>query len=272
MGRAGSYGGTVTVDDTRAMLRVAIAHSAPFAREALVTVCRRRGFSVTGAEETVTDVLRHSREHRPDVIVLDTGVEDGPIETRLDELMATGARLVVMAEDNSPEQITVLLSRGVSALVALSSTSEHLADAVRAVADGTAYLHPAITDTILEQWRTLRAEQAGDSNRPAALTSRELEVLSAMTDGLANKAIARRLGITTKTVENHKTRIFDKLAVKTRAQAVSVAIGRGLLTRLDLPVYEPDDTFPVELDDTIELDQLVPAFVDLNAHEIVDLR
>ncbi len=236
-----------------------------------MTVCRRRGFTVTGAEETVTAMVRHSREHRPDVIVLDSGIEDGPIESRLDELTATGARLVVMTEDHSPEQITVLLSRGISGLVALTSSSEHLADAIRAVADGTAYLHPAITDAVLEEWRTLRAEKAGDSNRPAALTSRELEVLSAMTDGLANKGIARRLGITTKTVENHKTRIFDKLAVKTRAQAVSVAIGRGLLTGLDLPVYEPDAPAVVD-HDTIILDDPTPEFVNLNAHEIVDLR
>jgi DNA-binding NarL/FixJ family response regulator len=230
----------VTIDLSTDALRVAVVHSAPFAREALATVCREGGFEVISVAGTVDDVIERSQEHHAEVIVLDSGVDDGPIEIRLGELAATGARLVVLAEDHSPEQVTLLLSGGVSAMLQLDSTSGHLAEAIRAVAEGAAYLHPMVADSILGQWRQLRAEKSGDSSRPAALTARELEVLAAMTDGLANKAIARRLGITIKTVENHKTRIFDKLAVKTRAQAVSVAIGRALLTGLDLPEYEPD--------------------------------
>ncbi len=64
-----------------------------------------------------------------------------------------------------------------------------------------------------------------DEHLGAELTSRELEVLGAMTDGLSTKAVAHHLGIAVKTVENHKTRIFDKLGVHSQAQAVAMAIG-----------------------------------------------
>jgi len=64
--------------------------------------------------------------------------------------------------------------------------------------------------------------------RAPNLTARELEVLAAMADGLSAKAIALRLGVALKTVENHKVRIFDKLGVQTQAHAVSVAIGLGV--------------------------------------------
>src|SRR5436305_1144934 len=78
----------------------------------------------------------------------------------------------------------------------------------------------------------LRSEDGDANGGPRSnLTPRELDVLEAMSDGLATKAIASRLGVATKTVENHKVRIFDKLGVRTQAQAVSLAIGHGLLSR-----------------------------------------
>jgi DNA-binding CsgD family transcriptional regulator len=54
-------------------------------------------------------------------------------------------------------------------------------------------------------------------------------VLASLADGLSTKAIARRLGLAVKTVENHKSRVFDKLGVNTQAHAVSLAIGQGLV-------------------------------------------
>ena len=78
-------------------------------------------------------------------------------------------------------------------------------------AAGASALHPLITDTILKQWRRLRqagAVMTGVSPR-SSLTPRELDVLAAMPDGLATKAIATKLGVALKTVENHKIHIFD---------------------------------------------------------------
>jgi DNA-binding NarL/FixJ family response regulator len=86
---------------------------------------------------------------------------------------------------------------------------------------------------LLEQWRRLRDAgrigTVGGGVSPS-LTVREMDVLVAMADGLPAKAVARRLGVAVKTVENHKIRIYDKLGVRTQAHAVSLAISQGLLT------------------------------------------
>ena len=84
--------------------------------------------------------------------------------------------------------------------------------------------------TILDQWRRLRNEPEAAVERRATLTAREQDVLEAMVDGLATKAIARRLGVAPKTIENHKLRVFDKLGVRTHAHAVSVALAHGLIS------------------------------------------
>jgi DNA-binding NarL/FixJ family response regulator len=221
-------------------VRVAIAHPAPFVREAIARVCERAGFPVTGSVESGSDLVLHCREAAPEVVIVDAALEDGPVERRFAELLGTGARVVVLCDDRSPERYTVLLEAGASGFLQADSPSEHLATAIRAVAAGAAFLHPTVAETVLGQWRRLRAEVSGHPARAAGLTNREVEVLGAMTDGLANKAIARRLGITIKTVENHKTRIFDKLGVRTRAQAVSLAISQGLLA----PPVVPDPVPP----------------------------
>ena len=227
-------------------VRVAVAHPAPFVREAIARVCERDGFVVTGTVESGAELVQHCREHSPEVVVVDAALEDGPVERRFGELLGSGARVVVLCDDRSPERYTVLLEAGASGFLQADSPSEHLHTAIRAVAAGAAVLHPTVAETVLGQWRRLRAEVSGNPARAAGLTNREVEVLGAMTDGLANKAIARRLGITIKTVENHKTRIFDKLGVRTRAQAVSLAISQGLLapTLTSEPAPLPPATGP----------------------------
>jgi len=101
--------------------------------------------------------------------------------------------------------------------------SDELLRALREVVAGRSVVDPEVVDRLVSRRR--RA-----TNSPLnQLTPRELDVLAAMSDGLSTKAIARRLGVAVKTVENHKTRVFDKLGVRTQAHAVATAIGHGLL-------------------------------------------
>jgi two-component system nitrate/nitrite response regulator NarL len=81
---------------------------------------------------------------------------------------------------------------------------------------------------MLAQCRTFRLRRAASSTARPELTAREDEVLGDMVEGLAAKAMTKRLGVATKTVEDQKIRIFDKLGVRTQAQAVAVAISHGL--------------------------------------------
>jgi DNA-binding NarL/FixJ family response regulator len=105
------------------------------------------------------------------------------------------------------------------------SSPLEIATGVQAVVRGGMALNPTVAVTLVQHWSRLRQEVArSDARIGRTLTPRESEVLEAMTEGLSTKAIARRLGVAYKTVENHKIRVFEKLQVRTHAHAVSVAI------------------------------------------------
>ena len=212
--------------------RVLIAHPDALARDLLRLVCTGQGIHVVGEAASAADLLALCDDESP-VVVLSAGrLADVSVEECIDALLATGTRLVVMADDLSPERVTALLERGAAGYLLHDTPPEQVADAIVSVAGGDAALHPAAAVTILRQWRALRGGHAnGTGLAPrSTLTAREHEVLVAMAEGMATKTIARHLGVAVKTVENHKIRVFDKLGVRTQAPAVSVAIGQGLLT------------------------------------------
>jgi two-component system nitrate/nitrite response regulator NarL len=209
---------------------VVLADRNTLVRNVVDAVCERAGFRVVGEASTAWELLAACQTRAPDVVVTDCLLADGPVDDYLEGVLATGAKVIVLCDDTSPERLTALLERGVSGYLLHDCSPDQIGDALVAVAAGAVALHPTVADTILKQWRRLRqgGPVVGASPR-SALTPRELDVLSAMADGLATKAIAHRLGVALKTVENHKIRIFDKLGVRTQAEAVSLAIGHSLL-------------------------------------------
>jgi two-component system nitrate/nitrite response regulator NarL len=225
-------------------VRAVVADGDPLARNVLRAACRAGGVRVVGEATTTGEAVALCQVEAPDVAVVaaslvppdagdgDAGGPDGPsaLETCIDAILAVPTRVLLLTDDHSPERLTGMLERGVSGYLLLDTPPAQVADAVAAVAAGAAALSPPAARTVLDQWRRLRRrDRAESAANGKQLTAREREILAAMADGLAAKAIARRLGIAVKTVENHKIRIFDKLGVRSQAQAVSLAIGWGLL-------------------------------------------
>ena len=210
--------------------RIAIADHSLLLRDLLRPVCDGHGIEIVGQVSSATELVDVCLHHHVDVAVSGVSFANGELEPHLEALLATGARVLVLCDDPSPERLTSLLTQGASGYLLHDSSPEQVAEAALAVASGAVPLHPLAARTILEQWRRLRVRPLSLYERPRALpTPREQEVLTAMADGLATKAIARRLGVSAKTVENHKTRLFDKLGARTQAHAVSLAIGHGLV-------------------------------------------
>jgi DNA-binding NarL/FixJ family response regulator len=210
-------------------ITVALADRSALVRNMVDAVCERYGLRVVGEASTSWQLVALCQTRRPDVVVADSDLGDGPIEGCIDRVLATDAKVVILCDDASPERLTGLLERGVSGYLLHDSSPDHVGEGLLAVAGGAAALHPTVTNTILKQWRRLRQAGSPSLSPRSSLTPRELDVLSAMADGLATKAIATKLGVALKTVENHKVRIFDKLGVRTQAEAVSLAIGHSLV-------------------------------------------
>jgi DNA-binding NarL/FixJ family response regulator len=212
-------------------VRLVVADSSTLLRRLLRTVCGRHGLRVVAETPSLADLLELCTTETPDVVVTAATLADGEVgPAHVSAMAGQGIRLLVVCDDPSPERLTALLAAGVSGYLMHDSAPDEIARAVAEVARGSAVLHPSAAGTILLQWRRLR-DEAGSGLSPTRpeLTPREIDVLTAMADGLAAKAIARRLGVAVKTVENHKIRVFDKLGVHTQAHAVSLAIGHGLL-------------------------------------------
>jgi DNA-binding NarL/FixJ family response regulator len=127
------------------------------------------------------------------------------------------------------EYVYEALRAGASGFMLKDAGADELLHAVRVVADGNALLSPSITRRLIADY----ARRPPPSEQPAALgelTPRELEVLRLVARGLSNAQIARELVLGDATVKTHVARIFQKLDLHDRAQAVVLAYESGLVT------------------------------------------
>ncbi len=171
----------------------------------------------------------------PDVVVAGEMLIDGVAEYYVPAVLQTGSRVLLVSDPHDTARLVELAELGISGIVDTDQSPEDLVEAVLVLAGGGAVLPPDVVAAIAAEWRWARRRKA-DEHLGAELTAREFEVLGAMSDGLSTKAVAHHLGISVKTVENHKTRIFDKLGVHTQAQAVAIAIGAHAVSSAPDPV------------------------------------
>jgi DNA-binding NarL/FixJ family response regulator len=210
--------------------RVVIAHDDELIRDMLGLACARRGVDVVDQVDTYDDLLGACAGEAADVTVVADRLDGTPVEYVLDELLATDVRAIVLSADPSPDRLVQLLARDVYGYLSHDVGLDEVVSGILVVAGGQVALNAPVLSTIVHLWRRLRAQPVEFGvRRRLVLTPRELEILAAMTDGLAGKAIAARLGMALKTVENHKIRIFEKLGVRSNAHAVTVAMAYGLV-------------------------------------------
>jgi two-component system nitrate/nitrite response regulator NarL len=218
---------------TSGLPSVLVLHEGDYLAEVLRLLLAGQA-EMVGSTRSGLDAVGLSELLVPDVVVTGDVVTDGVADYYIPALLQTGARVLLVTAPCGTERMLHLVALGVLGVVDTDQPPEVLADAVLTLAGGGAVLSPEVVAEVAAGWRRARRDQPG-SAATAALTRREVEILGAMSDGLSAKAIAHHLGISLKTVENHKGRIFDKLGVRTQAQAVALAMGNPTLT---LPVEQ----------------------------------
>jgi DNA-binding NarL/FixJ family response regulator len=212
-----------------AVIRVVIAEDEDLMREAL------RSFLDADAELQVVaeaasgrDAVQAARLHRPDVVLMDVQMPgmDGIEATR--RLAPDGPRVLVLTTFGHDAVVYEALRAGAAGFLLKTTSPAELRAAIRVVAAGDALLAPELTRRLIaDHVRRPRAEA-----RPPALgelTGRELEVLRAIAAGRSNAEIAAELVLGEATVKTHVNRIFRKLGLRDRAQAVVVAYESGLV-------------------------------------------
>lgn len=191
----------------------------------------RFGFVVVGELTDGADVVPAVDRLHPDVVVMDVRMPHVDGITATTRLRArVGAPPVLMLTTFEDDEVLAgALRAGAAGFLLKGVPAEDLQRAVRAVADGDAWLDPAVTARVLA---TYRDGSAPTSPGPelAVLTSREREVLALIGAGLSNAEIAGELTLGEGTIKTHVGHIFAKLGLRDRAAAVVVAFDHALVT------------------------------------------
>ncbi|WP_217140871.1 response regulator transcription factor [Streptomyces sp. AC627_RSS907] len=186
---------------------------------------------VVGEAEDGAQAVRIAAETRPDLALLDIRMphKNGIEAAREISASSGGATKVLMLTTfGLDEYVYDALAAGAAGFLLKDATFPELLHAVRVVAAGNALLAPEITNRLIAEFVHARASRL-PVHPPADLTARETEVLTLIARGLSNAEIADRLTITDHTVKTHINRLFAKLELRDRAQAVIAAYEMGLV-------------------------------------------
>jgi len=212
-------------------IRVVLADDHQVVRHGIKQFLSAAGIEIVAEAENGEQALQQIEQHQPDVAVLDIQM---PVYSGIEVARRVRAKnlpvglLILTAYDDDPYLIAAL-EAGVNGFVLKTADMEEIIEAVRAVNEGRSALDPEVVPKLMHALSGGRAPQVVYES----LTGRELEVLQAAARGLTNKAIGVLLSISDRTVQGHLRRIFEKLDVANRTEAVVKASQLGLL---ELPI------------------------------------
>ena len=207
-------------------IRVFLIDDHPIVREGVKSYLASRGIAVAGEASDAPEALRKVRKLAPDVIVLDVNLpslDGGELAIRLRRLVPK-SRIIAFSIHSSDEYVVRMARCGVQGYVMKDQPMAELLEAIETVARGGQHFPAGMTDSLLD------AAPKSSSNRPdsSVLTGRELEVLVLLADGLSNKGVAARLGISARTAETHREHLSHKLNIMTVAGLTKYSIQHGL--------------------------------------------
>ncbi len=184
------------------------------------------GLETIAEAGSARDAVFEARKHKPDVILMDVVLPDrSGIEATPDVLNeAPDAKVLVLSMEDDPSYVREAFAAGASGYVLKEAADTELVTALRQVATGERYVHPALGARIAAADAEAAARADADP-----LSDREREVLRLLALGHTNQEIAKMLFISVRTAETHRAHIMQKLRLTTRAELVRYALAQGLL-------------------------------------------
>jgi len=195
------------------VIRVLVVDDHQLVRAGLITLLEAAAdIQVAGEAADGRQALEAAKAASPDVVLMDLSmpVLDGVAATRLLLAELPRTRVVALTSFSDRQRVTDVLAAGATGYVLKDSRPDDLLAAVRAAADGHVPLDPRVAAALLPSREVPLTEQ---------LSEREKQVLRLVAAGLANKQIARRLGIAEATVKVHTGNIFRRIGVTDRTSA-----------------------------------------------------
>ena len=200
----------------------------------------QQNIEVIGVAIDGLDALEKLEALKPDVVVMDIGLPfmDGVETTRQVKGKNENIKVVMLTSHRDDRHIFAALAAGADGYCLKETSGEQLCFAVRSVFDGAAWLDPLIARKLLSaslnnlkslDASSIKEQDSKESKKDIeSLSSRELDVLRLVTDGLTNQEIAEKLVLSVETVKTHMRHIMEKLRVSDRTQAAVKAMREGL--------------------------------------------
>ena len=212
---------------------VIIIDDHPLFREGLKTIISRDDrFKVVGEAGSGHKGLEITKRLKPDLVIVDISLPDqsGIQLTRDLRRLFSETKILIVSMHSKIDYIAEAFQAGATGYVVKESASERLLQGLKSVVKGDYYLDSSVSHAVVENLMKspLKAAKITDADY-ASLTPREQEVMRFLAEGLSSKAVAEKLFISPKTVENHRANIMNKLGLHSTIELVRYAAKLGLI-------------------------------------------
>jgi len=213
-------------------IRILIADDHPIVRQGLeLVVSVQPDLELVAQASNGEEAVQFAKETRPDVIVMDLQmpVKDGLTAISEIKQLEIDSKILVLTSFPEDEMVIKAVKTGAAGIMLKDSSPEKLLEAIRAVHRGESALHPTIARKLMDEVR----QPSKSLHLSDLLTSREMDVLNCLAQGLTNREIALQLDVSVRTVTTHVRNILDKLQLDNRTQAALFAVEQGILQKKD---------------------------------------
>ncbi len=214
-------------------VRVLVVEDHPVLRGVVRLACEHTpGLALAGEVATGEEAVELCRRLRPDVIVLDlalAGQIQGLDVARTVRAERLGARILVLTGRTDEQALFEAIRAGADGYLEKTAGVRFIADALLRVGAGERVFTPEQERVAVAELGRLARQARESSGVRASLTERELQILELVSRGLSVKQVASRIGLSPRTVETHLAKLYRKLGVRNRVQAVSRAAALGIV-------------------------------------------
>ena len=206
-------------------MRIVIVDDHPLVRQGIEMVTNlEEDIEVVGFASNGRDAVKLIEESSPDIALVDLRMpgEHGLDVVRKGQTVCPTCKYIILTSYVTEEDIREAMATKVDGYILKDALPEELLSAIRLVFWGKKYFDPAVVQYAMDK------KDSGEGNILAQLTTRELDVLTALSKGLNNRSIAETLYISEHTVKKHIGQILEKLELKDRTQAALFAVSKGL--------------------------------------------
>jgi DNA-binding NarL/FixJ family response regulator len=209
---------------------VLLADDHPIVRQGMRNLLEAEtGYLVVGEAEDGLQAVQLAEQFKPDVAVVDMMMPrlNGLEAIRQITARVPHTRCIVLSMQSADPYVVQALKAGASGYVLKDSGPSEVVNAIQQVLSGRRYLSPQLSEKLIDLFITKVESDVLDPYN--ALTTREREILQLAAEGLSNSNIAEQLSISTRTVEQHRQSMMNKMGFNNQTELIRFALKRGIL-------------------------------------------